>query len=110
MPLAANLSPSSITSAVAKGLVKGVTIRSQVTPDVYYDPWAPPSQEPESPLVKAVMEFVKPSIMIDTATGPIVYEPAGPPTENNIPIVVLGGIALIVGAVTLIGAVARATR
>jgi len=110
MPLAADVSITSIASSLARSMVKGVTVRSQVTPDYTYDPWATSPEPP--PGNSWLMNFVKPEVTIDTGPDsvPIVVAPYGTPTENYIPQVAIGGVAALVGAVMLIVWIARATK
>lgn len=110
MPLAADLSLTNIASSLARSMVKGVTIRSQVTPDFTYDPWAPTPPAPPGGGGSWLMEFVKPEITIETGEQPIVIAPYGTPTENYMPHAIFGGIAALVGVVMLIGLIARATK
>ncbi len=105
MPLAAD---DGLLSSVAKGMVKSVTFRSQVTPDYTYDPWAPspPPQEGSGWL----MELVKPSVEVQTSAGPVLIEPYGTPTENYGPVVAVGALGALAAAVYAVWWVARATK
>ena len=97
--------PVDFALAAARGLVRGVTFRSQVTPEFTYNPWAPgpPPAEGQS----LIMDLAKPTLVIDTTAGPVVIAPAGEATRNYFPLVAAGTIAALVGAVVLVGWIAR---
>lgn len=99
---------SDIMGSAAKSLVTRATFRSQITPDYSYDPWAPSA--PPSDGQAWLMNFVKPSVTLETAAGPIVIEPYGTPTENYGLPVAVGGVATIIGLVFMIGWIARLTK
>jgi hypothetical protein len=96
---------ASIASLIS-GSVQGVTFRSQVTPDYTYDPNAPAPAEPQS---SWLMQLVKPEVTLQTPLGPMRVAPYGVPTQDYFPILVIGGIALLVGAFTLAGWIGRVT-
>jgi len=107
MPLAADVM-SDLASSFAKSMVKTVTVRSQVTPDYTYDPWAPSPEAP--PADSWLMNLVKPEVTIQTSGAPIVVAPYGTPTENYIPHALFGGAAAVIGTIMLIVWIARATK
>ena len=91
-------------SALGQGAVKGVTIRTQVSPPVTVDPFAPsPRDAPPNPL----LSFLKPEITIETAAGTMVMAPYGKPTANHLPWLIAGAIVFGIGIVTTIAIVAR---
>lgn len=95
-------------SNLFSGLVRGVTFRSQVTPDYTYDPSAP-SAPPESGGGPAawLMPLVKPAFYLDTPAGPVTIAPYGEPTENYASAIAVGGILTLVGVIAAIAWVAR---
>ncbi len=109
MPLVGDTS-AAFASALAKGLVKSVTVRSQITPDYTYDPWAPVPEAPPGGGGSFLMDLVKPEITVETSAGPVAIAPYGAPTENYVPHVVFGGLAAVIGAFMLVVWIARATK
>lgn len=84
-------------NAYGASLIPTVTFRSQMSPEVVYDPDAP--KKTPNPLVKAILRLVKPAIYVKTPINTIVHEPFGKPTTNYLAPVVLGalGIAAFIG-------------
>lgn len=95
-------------AAMLQGTVQGVTVRSQVTPDYTYDPWAP--SPPPTEGQAWLMQLVKPEVILHTAGGDMSIAPYGPPTESYGLLAAAGGVATLVGAIMLIGWIARATK
>jgi hypothetical protein len=110
VPLAADISLSSIASSIAKGYARTVTFRSQVTPDYTYDPWAPSPPQPPSSTTNWLMDIVKPEITLHGDLGDVVIAPYGTPTENYVPYILLGTAAMVVGSIAIIAWIARATK
>lgn len=110
MPLAADISLQNFATSFAKSMVKSVTVRSQVTPDFTYDPWAPTPEQPPGGGGSWLMEIIKPEITIEGGEQPIVIAPYGTPTENYMPHALFGSAAALVGVVMLIIWIARATK
>ena len=75
--------------AVGAKAVDRVTIRSQVTPELTYDPTAPGGQAREP---SWVMELVRPEIVLHTPAGPMAFAPYGPPKRNYFPLAVAAGV------------------
>lgn len=84
-------------------LVKGVEIRSQITPTVSYtaDQFFDP---PPSVARYFLREVVKPEVIVKTNAGPISVAPYGPPERNLFPVIAVFGV---VGALTTAYFVAR---
>lgn len=92
-------------SAVASGLVAAnvgaVTFRSQVSPAVTVDPFAP---APPEAAPNPILLLVKPEVVVHDRDGKVIaaVAPYGAPTENYVPRLVIGGVLLVVGLVTVI--------
>lgn len=92
---------ASVAGTLAAANIGSVTFRSQVSPDVTVDPFAP---APPDTAPNPFMLFVKPEITVRDRQGQIIASvaPYGAPTENYVPRLVIGGIVMAVGAVTVI--------
>lgn len=101
---------SDVANALMQGTVQRVTFRSQITPDYVYDPWSTVPTAPPSAGQAWLMNFIRPSVQVDTLAGPLVFEPYGPPTADYGLLVAAGGVATLVGAVFMIGWIARFTK
>ena len=90
--------------ALGRGTVRSVTIRTQFSPPITFDPFAEvPPDAPPNP----ILALLKPEVEIETAGGAIVMAPYGPPTENYLPRLIVGVVVGIVGAIGLIATIAR---
>jgi len=94
-------------SSLGKGAVTRVVFRSTVTPPFEYNPWQGGGDQKAPP--SPIMSFVKPAVVVDTAAGPMTFAPYGEPKRNLFPLVVVGGVLLVVGAVYAIAWIARKT-
>jgi len=94
-------------NALGQGAVKGVTIRTQVSPAVTLDPFSTsPPDAPPNP----ILMFLKPEITVDTAAGKMVMAPYGTPTANHLPWLIGGALVFGIGLVTGIAMIARRFR
>lgn len=88
---------SGATGMVQGGLIRSVTLRSSVSPDIDIDPSMASGPSGGFPkraggFSEAVMAFVKPEIEVVTAAGPIHIAPWGRPTTNWFwPVLIVGG-------------------
>ena len=112
----------SMIAALGRGLVQSVTVRSQITPDVSYDPWAvqeaaEAAGQPEAAEAPAevaggsswIMRVIKPEVVVHTAGGPIAIAPYGRPTTDVTGLVALAAIVAAIGVVAAIVWISRAT-
>lgn len=82
------------------GLVRSVTLRSSVSPDMNLDPRTMGGPSAGAPrrrggFSEGLMAFVKPEIEVMTAAGPIHIAPWGRPRTNYFwPVVIVGGFGL----------------
>jgi hypothetical protein len=91
---------ASTTSALALSQINGVTIRSQISPDLDLTAaQAVGGEPPAGGLDELFMRIVKPSIYVDTSLGTFRITPWGEPTLNLYPV-------LLIGAIVGIGALA----
>lgn len=101
-----------VGSVASAGVVRSVTIRSNISPDITLDPRAyavdprtgrPMGGERRGVFTEALLRFAKPEIEVETAAGRIRVAPYGAPTTNLFwPVVIfgaMGGIALGILAV-----------
>lgn len=98
------------TMAVARALVRGVKFRSQISPEVTYDPWGPTPPPTQRGIGVQIMRVIRPEVTVETPAGPVTVAPYGPPTRNYLPLVVAGVVVGVVGVVTVIGWIARRLR
>lgn len=94
-------------SALGRGLVGRVEIRSQVAPPISFDPFAPtPPEAPPSP----ILSITKPQFIIFDPEGQVVMTaaPYGEPTANYLPWLVGGVVVFVVGAFTIAAAIGAA--
>jgi hypothetical protein len=75
------------------GMPGRVVLRSQITPDVVYDPSAPAAPPQEGRLTEWFLRnVVKPELTIQTAAGEFsAYAPYGKPTHNYFPLLMILG-------------------
>ena len=97
-------------AAVGKQAVGKITIRSQVSPDVVIDPFAPQAPAPAAP--NPLLMFVKPEVVIQSPDGSTVttLAPYGHPTGNYWPWLVAGAVVAVFGVFGLVAFVARRVR
>lgn len=97
---------SDVARGLARGSVRNVTFRSQISPDFTYDP-----NEPIPPgrggFGQVLMSIVKPEVDVDTAAGRITMAPWGRPTLPLFPLAV--GVVLLGGA-AVAGLIVRGLR
>lgn len=85
--------------ALASSLVRGVEIRSNVTPTVTVDPFSESAPEQSGgALGDFLLRLVKPAVYVQTPSGIIPLEPWGKPTPGMFPVVALGAAVLAVVA------------
>ena len=97
---------SDVASGIARGSVKSVTFRSQISPDYSYDPNAP-IRPGGGGFGQILMQIVKPEVEVDTAAGRVSMAPWGKPTLPLFPLAV--GV-VILGAAAVAGLVVRGLR
>lgn len=88
-------------------LVQSVTVSSSFTPDVTYDPrnqaaGSAPAAGPGQGLAGAILSVIRPSVVAQTALGPLVIQPYGPPQPYG---VLAAGVLAVIGGVVLVLAV-----
>ena len=95
--------------AVARTQIRRGVFRSQLSPEVAYDPnaVAPRTATSGGGLSEWIMSIVKPEIELDTTIGVLRTAPWGRPTRNYLPLV---GVAAAVGAAVVIGLVVKGLR
>lgn len=107
MPLAAD---TNLMAQLLQPLIGQVTFRSQVTPDFTYDPWAPAAEGPPPEGATWIMNLIRPAVILEPRGGEAyAIAPYGHPEEDYTPYLVFAGIAAVVGAIVLIGWIARKT-
>jgi hypothetical protein len=85
-----------LASSAASSAFRSVTIQSQITPDYTYDPNAP--ARPPSGFSEWVLKnLVRPTIVVQTAAGPVQFAPYGTPKVNLFPLLVIGTLAAMAG-------------
>lgn len=93
-------------NALGRATVGRIVVRTQVAPPIVIDPFAPaPPAAPPNP----VLMFVRPEVTVTAPDGtPIAtFAPYGAPTENHLPWLILGTLALALGGVAIVGYLAR---
>lgn len=84
---------ASTTGEIALSQINGVTIRSQISPDLDLTAaQAVGGEPPAGGLSDIFMRIVKPSIYIDTSLGTFRITPWGEPTMNLYPLLLIGTI------------------
>lgn len=78
--------------AASGGVVRRVTLRSNISPDISLDPAQATGARPRrGRFSEALLRFAKPEIEVETPAGAIRVAPYGPPTTNLFwPVVILG--------------------
>lgn len=87
---------SGALSSAARSTIKGVTLQTQILPDLYYDPNAPAPTEPGMG-AWIMRNVVKPTMILQTAGGPVEFAPYGRAEANYYPLIALGLTAAGVG-------------
>lgn len=103
---AAGVDWSTLAADVGRRFVGEVTLRTQISPPVTFDPFAPtPSAAPTNPL----LSLLRPEVTVRAPDGStaLVVAPYGHPTGNYLPWLLVGVAAFVLGAVALVGLVAR---
>lgn len=95
-----------VAAGVARGSIKTVTFRSQISPAYSYDP-NQPSRSTGGGFGQVLMQIVKPEVVVDTAAGQVSMAPWGKPNANFFPLAL--GVVLLGGA-ALAGLVVRGIR
>ena len=104
LPSAGNAAAQQDWSAVANALgreaIGKVEVRSQITPPVSVDPFAPGEPGPPNP----ILALVKPEVRVYDPAGNLLFAvaPAGPPTENYFPGMVVAGTIAALGGLALL--------
>lgn len=99
---------ASSVEADALASVRAVRFRSQLTPDVDYDPNAPSAPaESGGGLGAAFLAFMKPQVTIETAQGSYVYAPYGAPEGTYFWYAVGGAAVLVFGGAVAFAVLAR---
>lgn len=95
-----------IGRAIGQAAVQDVTFRTQITPDVAINPFAPGAPTAnQSPTMDWFLRYVmKPSVRVTTPAGVFEEAPWGRPTGNFFPILAAGAV---LGGVLLVGVVYR---
>lgn len=102
-----------IPSSLARAAVRNVTVRSNVTPDVEVDPFAPapepgPGGAPGSQVSSAgggigglLLGLLQPAVYLDTPAGTIPVEPWGKPDNTRAVLVGVAATAATAGLLWL---------
>lgn len=91
-------------SALGRGAVRSITIRTQISPPITLDPFAEaPPDAPPNPF----LAFLKPEITVETPTGAMTVAPYGRPTTNYLPWLIAATVLVGLGVTIGIGMVAR---
>jgi hypothetical protein len=101
-------------------LVQRITIDSQLTPTISFDqPFAAGAAAPGTSATPSaggggfmswLLALLKPQVTIQTAAGPAIFAPDGPPTTSYVPVVAAGAAGVLgLGVLGLIGLI-RALR
>lgn len=99
---------SSVTRQAAIESVKGVTFRSQFSPDIALSgPQATGAEDAGGGIGQLFMRLSKPSIYVDTHLGVIRIAPWGEPKLNLFPLFLVG---TIVGTAVVAGLIIRGIR
>ena len=97
---------ASVASAIGQQVIGTITIRTQFSPPIVIDPFAP---SPPSPGPNPILSLLRPEVVISSPDGKslVSFAPYGAPSTNYFPWLIVGGIALIFGAAGIIAIVAR---
>lgn len=97
----------SALQALASNAVGTIVIRSQVSPDVVVNPFAP--SPPPDPSPNPLMMFVRPEVSILAPNGQalVTYAPYGAPSANYVPFLIAGALVFVVGLFGVVAFIAR---
>ena len=91
--------------AVARAAVKRVIMRSQFTPDVEVQPFGDngtattvKGDPATNSVTNAILGVVQPAFYVETAAGLVPLEPYGRPSGRYVPLLVVGGVVVTLGA------------
>ena len=85
--------------------VKKITVRTQFSPPVVVDPFAPAPPGPPAP--NPLMMLIRPEVTIEGPGGKTIIAPYGTPSQNYLPWL-LAGLAIV--GLGVLGAVAMIAR
>ena len=80
--------------------IKKVKVRTQLTQEFVYDPWAPAGAPSEGE--NWLMNFIKPEIVVETSAGDVPLAPRGTPERDYSFVPFVGAGLMVIGLVTVI--------
>lgn len=97
----------SALQALASNAVGTIVIRSQVSPDVVVNPFAP--TPPPDPSPNPLMMFIRPEVQILAPNGQalVTYAPYGQPQGSYLPVLIGAAVVFVVGLFGVVAFIAR---
>lgn len=94
---------SSAVATIGRESVSRITFRSQLSPPLSVDPFAPQAAGPPNP----ILALIRPEVTVETRAGSLVMAPYGTPSANYLPWLILGVLVTGIGIIVGIGYIAR---